>query len=205
MYLRNGVLFDIYAIQVIGENQYPVGLFFDADRRAEFNVVEVYSMGKPALTATQKATQNGFEQDGQGRWIAKWIVSEQTVEELADSASQLASAKVARDLLINEWREHANFTTFPYNNKLIACDSLSRSDIDAVAGHIALFGTFPTGFPGAWKYTDKSYLVLGDIAAFKAMYTAMTTQGTANFNHSQSLKAALAAAATLTEVNAIVW
>lgn len=128
-----------------------------------------------------------------------------TVQDYEVPALDLGPTKVAKNLKINSWREQANFTTFPYSGKLIACDPLSRSDIDAVAGHIALFGTFPSGFPGAWKYTDNSYLVLADIDAFKAMYTAMTTQGTANFNYSQTLKAALAAATTLEQIETIVW
>lgn len=204
MYLRNGQEFDIYKLQIIGDVQYPAGYFILQPQRDAFNVIEIAEPTKPVVTATQKAVQDGFEQVN-GVWRAKWVISNQTSDELIASAAQLVAAKSNRNLLINDWREKANFTTFPYNNKLIACDSLSRSDIDAVAGHIALFGTFPTGFPGAWKYTDNTYLNLPDIAAFKAMYTAMTTQGTANFTHSQTLKSSLASAATIAQVEAIVW
>jgi hypothetical protein len=41
MFVRNGEVFDINTLQVIGENQYPVGWFHDADRRAEFGITEV--------------------------------------------------------------------------------------------------------------------------------------------------------------------
>jgi hypothetical protein len=204
MFIRNGVLFDTEKLQLIGDVQYPTGWFFDADRRAQFNVIEIAEPVKPTITATQKITQNGFEQVN-GVWQAKWVISNQTSEELAATAAQLVIAKSERNKLINDWREAANFSTFPLNGKLIACDSLSRSDIDAVAGNIALFGAFPPGFPGAWKYTDNSYLSLPNIDAFKTMYTAMTTQGTSNFNHSQTLKSELAAATTIDEVQAIVW
>ncbi|MFZ2306846.1 MAG: DUF4376 domain-containing protein [Rhodoferax sp.] len=125
-----------------------------------------------------------------------------TPEEIA---SALASAKAAKNLMINRWRMDANQTSFAHAGKTIACDPLSRSDIDAVAGSISLTGELPAGFPGAWKAVDNSYLMLPDVAAFKAMYASMTLQGTSNFSHSQTLKAALAAATTVEQVNAITW
>jgi len=117
----------------------------------------------------------------------------------------LEDAKAAKNVQINSWREAANLTTFTHVGKRVACDRLSRSDIDGVAGEITLNGSFPEGFPGAWKATDNTYIPLPDIAAFKAMYSSMTAQGTANFVHSQLLKAELAAATTLDQVNAITW
>jgi len=117
----------------------------------------------------------------------------------------IAELKAAKNLQINAWRMAANLSTFPYAGKLIACDELSRSDIDAVAGSIALNGTFPAGFPNAWKATDNTFLSIPDIATFKVMYAAMTVQGTANFTHSQSLKTALAAAITQADIDAITW
>ncbi len=125
-----------------------------------------------------------------------------TTEQLA---AQLAKAKTAKNLQINEWRAQANQSHFTHTGKQIACDALSRSDIDAVANAIALTGAFPAGFPGAWKAMDNSYVMLPDIDAFKAMFASMTGQGTANFAHSQSLKAAVASATTVDQVNAIVW
>jgi hypothetical protein len=74
-----------------------------------------------------------------------------------------------------------------------------------VANSIALTGAFPAGFPGAWKATDNSYVMLPDTDAFKAMHASMTAQGTANFIHAQTLKTALAAATTEEQVSAIVW
>lgn len=127
---------------------------------------------------------------------------ELTPEQLA---AQLAAAKIAKNLQINAWRMAANQTSFTHDGKTIACDGLSRSDIDAVAGSISLTDSFPPGFPGAWKAIDNSYLQLPDVAAFKAMYASMTQQGTANFAHSQALKAALAQATTVEQVNAITW
>lgn len=106
---------------------------------------------------------------------------------------------------IDQRRAEANASTFPHAGKDIACDALSRSDIDGVANHIALFAAFPTGFPGGWKATDKTMLPLPDIDAFRAMYASMTAQGSQNFNHSQELKARLAVANTPEEIAAIAW
>lgn len=125
-----------------------------------------------------------------------------TAQELA---AQFVALKTAKNIQINEWRAQANQTSFTHLGKVIACDALSRSDIDAVAGSIALTGAFPAGFPNAWKAIDNSYLMLPDVAAFKAMYASMTLQGTLNFSHSQTLKATLAAATTAEQVAAINW
>jgi hypothetical protein len=132
-----------------------------------------------------------------------------TPEEIAEievrKSPPIADLKAAKNAEINAARLAANFTTFTHAGKTIACDQLSRSDIDAVAGSISLTGDFPVGFPGAWKAADNSYLLLPDVDAFKDLYASMTLQGALNFGHSQSLKTALAAATTVEEVNAIVW
>lgn len=125
-----------------------------------------------------------------------------TPEELA---AQLVAAKASKNLQINQWRAAANQSYFTYAGKQIACDALSRSDIDALANSIALTGAFPVGFPGAWKAMDNSYVAIPDVGTFKAMHAAMTAQGTVNFGHSQTLKAALAAATTVEQIEAIVW
>lgn len=127
------------------------------------------------------------------------------VELLPPADPDLAGLQATKNLEINAWRAAANLSTFPHAGKLIACDELSRSDIDGVANHIALFGTFPTGFPGGWKAVDNTVIPLPNVNAFRAMYASMTAQGTENFNHSQSLKAALALATTPEEVAAIEW
>jgi hypothetical protein len=146
--------------------------------------------------------------------LQAWVVgndayTDQSLRYMLDTdpsiAFNLATAKLAKNLEINRWRAQANQTTFNHAGKVIACDALSRSDIDAVAGSVALNGAFPVGFPNAWKAVDNSYLALPDIEAFKALYGSMTLQGTINFGQSQTLKAALAAAATIDEVNAIAW
>lgn len=49
------------------------------------------------------------------------------------------------------------------------------------------------------------YGVITDKPTWVAFYQAMTTQGTANFNKAQRLKAMVAAATTIVEVEAIIW
>jgi hypothetical protein len=127
------------------------------------------------------------------------------VELVPPAAPDLAALKAAKNEEINAWRAAANLSTFPHADKLIACDSLSRSDLDGVANAIALSGSFPTGFPGGWKATDNTMIPLADLDAFRALYASMTAQGTANFNHAQALKTQLASASTPEEVAAIVW
>ena len=137
-----------------------------------------------------------------GEWVSSWEVVALPPEV---AAANLAALKAAKNRQINEWRAAANQTHFTYSGKQIACDALSRSDIDAVAGSIALTGAFPAGFPGAWKAMDNSYVVLANVEAFKAMYASMTAQGSINFGKSQALKAALDAATTAAQVAALVW
>lgn len=128
-----------------------------------------------------------------------------TADEIAALEPGMIELRAAKNAEIDLWRAEANSSSFPFMGKLIACDSLSRSDIDGVANHIALCSAFPTGFPGGWKATDKTMLPLPDVDAFRAMYAAMTEQGTRNFNRSQELKAQLAAASTPEEIAAIQW
>lgn len=100
-------------------------------------------------------------------------------------------AKAEKRAEINAARFTANFTIFWFDGHEIACDALSRSDIDGTNGFVALNGTFPPGFPGAWKTRANQYVPIPDIETWKRFYSAMTAQGTANFNKSQQLKARL--------------
>lgn len=88
---------------------------------------------------------------------------------------------------------------------MISCDQLSRSDIDGVNGYVALNGALPPSWPGAWKAVDNTLLTISDVAGWGAFYGSMVATGSANFAHSQTLKAALAAATTAAEIAAIVW
>ena len=117
----------------------------------------------------------------------------------------LSDMKIERSEIINQARAKANQSSFTYNGKQIAADRLSRSDIDAVLGAVTLNNEMPAGWLGGWKAMDNTYVSIPDVATWKVFYTAMVSQGTANFNHSQRLKARLEAATTNAEVEAIVW
>jgi hypothetical protein len=143
-----------------------------------------------------------------GSWVNYHANEARDCVELApvvQPVSNLDALKAAKNDQINAWRAEANLSTFPHAGKRIACDALSRSDIDGVANNIALAGGFPAGFPMAWKATDNTFIQLADVDAFKDMYASMTAQGTENFTHAQALKAQLAAAGTPEEVAAITW
>ncbi len=117
----------------------------------------------------------------------------------------LEAAKTSKNLEINTARAAANSRTFPHDGHNFACDALSRSDIDGINGYVALNGDFPAQFPGVWKTVANGYYPLPDIEVWKAFYAAMVATGAANFAHAQALKARLAAATTIEEVEAISW
>ena len=52
---------------------------------------------------------------------------------------------------------------------------------------------------------DNTYLPLPTADDFKAMHASMVAAGTANFLKAQALKAQVAAATTIAEVEAVVW
>lgn len=117
----------------------------------------------------------------------------------------LAQVKAQKNAEINTARLAANRTTFTFGGKAIACDELSRGDIDGVNGIVTLTGALPPGWPGGWKAVDNSVVLIPDVLTWTLFYGAMVAQGTANFNHAQALKATLAAATTIAEVEAIQW
>lgn len=120
----------------------------------------------------------------------------------------LADLKAAKNDAIDRARAAANGTTFTFQGRAIAVDALSKADIMGAHGDW-LTGQAPAGWPGGWKSKDKGpageplYVAIPDLATWLEFYRAMVAQGTANFNHSQALKAQLAAAQTPAEVAAI--
>ncbi len=99
----------------------------------------------------------------------------------------LEEAKAAKNDEINAARLTANRSTFVHGGKTIACDELSRSDIEGANGAIANLGALPPGWPGAWKAVDNTYLVIDTVAKWKAFYLSMFAAGSANFTHAQAL------------------
>lgn len=124
---------------------------------------------------------------------------------LTYSDDDLAPARAAKNEEINRARAAANQTYFTYKGMKIACDPLSRSDIDGTNGAVLLSGSFPPGWPGGWKTVDNSFVGIATVDEWKAFYTAMWQQGAMNFAKAQGLKTQLAAAKTPEEISAIAW
>lgn len=134
-----------------------------------------------------------------------WLWDGTTLTAPPPAPVSIEALKAAKNTEINAARLAANQGTFAHAGKLIACDPLSRSDIDGINGFVALTGSLPPGWPGGWKAADNSLLPIADVAAWTAFYGSMVAAGNAHFAHSQALKAQLAAATTAAEVAAITW
>lgn len=117
----------------------------------------------------------------------------------------LAALKAAKNADINAARLAANFSTFQHAGKVIACDQLSRSDIDGTNGFVSLYGSLPPGWPGGWKAVDNTYVPISSVDDWKAFYSSMFAAGNANFAKAQDLKEQLEAATTPEEVQSITW
>ena len=147
------------------------------------------------------ATQSGhYEQ----RWevVSRYATPE---EESAAVLANLLDLKAAKNAEINAARLAANFSTFTHAGKQIACDQLSRSDIDGTNGFVTLYGMLPPGWPGGWKAVDNTYVPIATVNDWKAFYASMFAAGNANFAKAQTLKAQLDATTTAEEVAVITW
>jgi hypothetical protein len=117
----------------------------------------------------------------------------------------LAVVKAEKMSDINALRQLANQSYFNHAGKQIACDPLSRSDIDGINGYVATRNSLPPGWYGGWKAIDNTYVPITNTAQWYAFYESMILQGQANFAHSQQLKAEVLAATTHEQVEAINW
>jgi hypothetical protein len=131
-----------------------------------------------------------------------WTV---TAHGLQLRAEDLAIRKMAKNAQINEWRLAANLDSFTYLGKHISSDLLSLLDIYGANGEILNHGALPLSWQGGWKAKDNTYVPIATVADWLKFYSAMYNQGSTNFAHSQALKAALAAATTAEDIDAIVW
>lgn len=135
--------------------------------------------------------------------VGKYLFNYAT--QIWEDSRSLGDAKLSKGVYINRARALANQTSFTYLGKQVACDALSRSDIDGVNGEVSLTGQLPANWPGGWKCMDNTYVAIADVATWVQFYQAMTAQGTANFSKAQQLKAAVASSTTIVEVDAVVW
>lgn len=190
-----------------GQPQYllPRLATFDVPPAAGEHQAAVFADGAWSLVADHRGT-TGYTAEGE---LVTITALGDTLDSLGLTAEppapDLDTLKAAKNAEINAARLAANFTSFPYGGKQIACDQLSRSDIDGTNGYVALNGALPPGWPGGWKAMDNTVVVIADLATWKAFYAAMFAQGNANFAHAQALKVTLAAATTAEAIQEITW
>lgn len=141
-------------------------------------------------------------QQADNSWVQSFMVEDLSAEEIL---TNLQNAKATKIQEINATRLAANFGTFTHAGKVIACDELSRSDIDGTNGYVSLFGTMPENWPGGWKAVDNSYIQIANIADWKAFYISLFNAGNSNFGRSQNLKVLVNNATTIEQVLAITW
>lgn len=128
-------------------------------------------------------------------WQTKTWVDPRTLEQ----------AKEQKRQEINRLSAAAMRAQFEFGGKVVDCDSISRSYIDAINGEVNASGQMPPNWTGAWKTTDNSWLPIPDVSTWRAFYSAMVNKGLENFAHAQRLKADLEAASTVEQVDSISW
>jgi hypothetical protein len=185
-----------------------VGFYASQDVRAQnTNPLWQYQVNVPFYALTTDPRQ-GPSSKGFYDLIKEYdIFAGQNILDVAEDSGDITTdtAKATKIFEINNARLVANTTSFPYMGKEIACDALSRSDIDGVNGYIALMGAFPPGWVGKWKTVDNAYIQIESLDDWKAFYTAMVNQGQNNFLYAQWLKQQVANAADTNSVSAIYW
>lgn len=172
---------------------------------------DVYSIGiHPDAVSFQQSAPPSMDYYWENAWVAMLPQPDPNstfnyITKVWEDGRLLADVKVSQKMVINLSRAKANQTSFTYETKQIAVDALSRSDIEGTNGYVLANHSFPSGWPGGWKCMDNTYVAIADVATWNLFYAAMVNQGTANFTKAQTLKAAIDAAITITEVEAIVW
>jgi hypothetical protein len=185
------------------------GFFPDDIYGTKTILVDEVEVPNPACTLPEDAVAisdevyQGLMQDQSSGKVIDF--SGETVQSKNPPPLTLTQLKEAKKAEITEARAKASQGEFTYEGKLISCDSLSRSDIDGTNGYVVSHNEFPGGWPGAWKAVDNSYVPITNVEDWKTFYSAMVTQGVANFIKSQTLKAQVDACTTKAQVQAINW
>lgn len=123
----------------------------------------------------------------------------------ADIVAYMDKVRERQRELINGWRQGANSSSFIFQGKEIACDTLGFADIVGTNGYIASRNQMPANWPGGWKAKDNTYVAITDVPGWQAFYEAMYNRGLVNFAKSQALKALIANAQSLEAIRAINW
>ena len=170
--------------------------------------VIVFPSPSPGYDSDNEYIEEGFPENIDGQFYQTWEVkSKWSSQEEADAANaeRLAVAKTAKNLEINTERLKANNSWFMFLDYRIACDQLSREDIQGVNGHVSNTGNLPDGWPSGWKHMDNGYVPIVNVDMWKLFYAAMVSQGMVNFQKAQTLKQQVVEATTVQEVYAITW
>lgn len=124
-----------------------------------------------------------------------------------EETATLEELRAIRNQAINAWKLEANNTYFEFAGEQIAYRDSDRIEIQAVHNWVTLTGTMPTwpDWPAAWKAISNRWVPLPDVDTWKAFTLAIAERGTAHFKRAQQLKAAVAAAETPAEIEAITW
>lgn len=166
-----------------------------------FRIVPLEEIAAPPFNVrTQHCFRDGAEYVND-KWQFKWVVQDKSQEE---KDLLLAELKIQKNNYINNCRYETNFTSFEFQNKQVACDQLSRSDIESTNSQIIKHQALPTGWPGGWKAQDNTYVPITSVNEWNQFYDAMYETGMANFLKSQNLKLQLSTA-TLENIDSIVW
>ncbi len=158
-------------------------------------------MENPRVYAVNLQTQESDE-------LPSWFNPNAPLEQLDVHLRMLREFKRKK---INQWREAANFAYFVYKGKRIACDRLSRSDIDGTNGEIIGLTIIhneprlPLNWIGKWKAIDNEYVDITTVVEWKEFYSAMFNCGTLNFAKAQYLKAIVESTGSLQDIMNITW
>jgi hypothetical protein len=137
-----------------------------------------------------------------GTWWARYDVVSLSKEEID---GLLNEARVDINQRINEWREMANYSYFIFRGKRIACDRLSRSDIDGTGIFVATEGKLPDIWLGGWKAIDNSYVQITSVEDWREFIFAMYDQGQENFQHAQALKYLITLSTDVDFIRNLTW
>lgn len=155
-----------------------------------------------AIPEHHKLVEGDPVMEADGNYYQTWTTELISFDELD---RMLSDERAAVNERINLGRERANFHFFPFRGKRIACDRLSRSDIDGTSMYISQFGQFPPDWIGFWKAMDNTYVSLTTVEDWKEFIKAIFDQGQINFKHAQKLKTIMATTRDLAEMRALSW
>lgn len=154
-----------------------------------------------------QATDGELIMEGIANDSTQMIVNGEIVFKPADPAPvfDLAAAQLIKSNEITSARIAANLSHFTYESKNYSASQTAQNDLNGIANYASLNDALPAGFPGAWVSIEGEILLIPDVSAFKALYSAFVGQGTANFIKMQTLLSQVAAATNQAELDVIAW